>query len=156
MTRNSRPFAVTSTTCSTLLNELVVVTAAVFSPPIDTKQALHSSTPSQCVRDDSSSSRLKKESSGYSQASRQTYIGITNTRYQVYTFAVYSMRDACGELWVVFLEHGGVALGILKLPVCTNNQAWIFSLSVSHHFPSRASVAGGVCRPRSKAPFAYV
>ena len=56
VTRNSRLVAVTSTTCSTLLKELVVVTAAVFSPPIDIKQALQqSSTPSQCVRADSSS-----------------------------------------------------------------------------------------------------
>ena len=39
VTKNSRLFAVTSTTCSTLLKELVV---AVFSPPINIKQALYS------------------------------------------------------------------------------------------------------------------
>ena len=54
VTRNSRLFAVTSTTCSTLLKELAVVTAAVLSLPIDIKQELQSSTPSQCVRADSS------------------------------------------------------------------------------------------------------
>ena len=49
VTRNSRllNFAVASTACSTLLKELIVVTA-VFSPPIDIKQALQSSAPSQC------------------------------------------------------------------------------------------------------------
>ena len=38
------------------------------------------------------------------------------------------------RLWVVFLEHGGGALGIFKSPVCTYNQAWAFSLSASHSF----------------------
>ena len=45
MTRNSHLFAVSSTTCSTLLKELVVVTA-VFSPPIDIK---HYSSPAHPV-----------------------------------------------------------------------------------------------------------
>ena len=45
VTRNRRLFAVTSTTCSTLLKELVVVTA-VFSPPIDIK---HYSSPAHPV-----------------------------------------------------------------------------------------------------------
>ena len=54
VTKNSGLFAVTSTTCSTLLKELEVVTA-VFSPPIDIKQALQSSTPRRCVRADSPS-----------------------------------------------------------------------------------------------------
>ena len=48
LTKNSRLFAVTSTTCSTLVKELVRSLVAVFSPPIDIKQALQSSTPSQC------------------------------------------------------------------------------------------------------------
>ena len=59
------------------------------------------------------------------------------------------------RLWFVFLEHGGVALGIFKSPVCTYNQAWTFSLSASQYFSfPRASVAGGVYkyRPRSEAP----
>ena len=47
------------------------------------------------------------------------------------TYAVYT--HACG-VWVVFLEHGGGALGIFKSPVCTYNQAWTFSFSASHYF----------------------
>ena len=54
VTKNSRLFAVTSTTCSTLLKLLLIV--AVFSPPIDIKQALVQHTHSSSVRADSSSS----------------------------------------------------------------------------------------------------
>ena len=44
-----------------------------------------------------------------------TYTYIANTtRYQVHT----RYTHACG-VWVVFLEHGGGALGIFKSPVCT-------------------------------------
>ena len=55
VTKNSRLFAVTSTTCSTLLKELVHSLIAVFSPPIDIKQALHSPAHPVSVRADSSS-----------------------------------------------------------------------------------------------------
>ena len=53
-----------------------------------------------------------------------------DTRY-INTYAVYS---CVWRLWVVFLEHGDVALGIFKSPVCTYNQAWSLSLSASHYF----------------------
>ena len=39
------------------------------------------------------------------------------------TYTVYSR---VWRLWVVFLEHGGWALGIFKSPVYTYNQAWTF------------------------------
>ena len=71
VTRNSRLFAVTSTTCSTLSKELVLVTA-VFSPPIDIKQALQSGTTSQCVRADSSSQRQKKALNSHKLRDRHT------------------------------------------------------------------------------------
>ena len=45
VTKNSRLFAVTLTTCSTLLKQLV----AVFSPPIDIQQALVQHTQSVSV-----------------------------------------------------------------------------------------------------------
>ena len=62
------------------------------------------------------------------------------------------------RLWVVFLKHGGGALGIFKSPVCTYNQAWAFSLSASHYFSflSKPSGRRGVCRPRSEAPCIYL
>ena len=47
VTRNSRLFAVTSTTCSTLLKQLLVT--AVFAPPIDIRQALVQHTQSVSV-----------------------------------------------------------------------------------------------------------
>ena len=113
-----------------------------------------------------------KERSVQSQASRQTstkYIYIANTRYQVHTYAVYSyMRvafihslqvtiktnlHACGVCRLFsWLEHGG-ALGIFKSPVCTYLQSSrTFLCPLRTILPSRASVAGGVCRPRSEAP----
>ena len=55
VTKNSRLFSVTSTTCYTLLKELVVVTAAVFSPPIDSSKHYSSPTHAVSVRADSSS-----------------------------------------------------------------------------------------------------
>ena len=45
VTKNSSPFAVTSTTCSTLLKEL----NSLFSPPIEIKRALHSPAHPQSV-----------------------------------------------------------------------------------------------------------
>ena len=81
-----------------------------------------------------------------SQASRQTYIYIANaTRYQVHT----RYTHACG-VWVVFLEHGGGALGIFKSQFALTINRMNLSLSASHYF--QASVAGGLCRPRSEAP----
>ena len=65
VTRNSRLFAVTSTTCSTHTQSV-----SVPIHPIET----------------------------------DIYIHIANTRYEGYTYAVYS---CVWRLWVVFLEHGG-------------------------------------------------
>ena len=70
-----------------------------------------------------------------------------DTRF-IQTHAIYS---CVWRLWVVFLGHGGGALSIFKSPACIYNQVWTFSLSASHYL-SWASVAGGVCRPRSAGP----
>ena len=81
----------------------------LFFPPIDIQQALiqHTQCPCRFV--------ILATKALQSQASRQTYIYIANaTRYQVHT----RYTHACG-VWVVFLEHGGGALGIFKSPVCT-------------------------------------
>ena len=51
VTKNSRLFAVTSTTSTTLL--MIKELVAVFSPPIDIKQALHSPAHPISVRADS-------------------------------------------------------------------------------------------------------
>ena len=60
------------------------------------------------------------------------------------------MRVWC--LWVVFLEHGGGALGIFKSPVCTYLQSNMdFSFPASHHF-SFLSKRSGLRRPQSEAP----
>ena len=80
VTENSPLFAVTSTTCSTLLKQVV----AVFSPPIDIKQALlivqHTQSVSVPIRHPSDKSSVLSQAS-----SRQTYTVYTSqiqdTRY---------------------------------------------------------------------------
>ena len=72
-------------------------------------------------------------------------------RHEVHTLYIHT----CG-VWVVFLEHGGGALGIFKSPVCTYNQSWTFARFTLFFLPPKASVAGGVCRPRSEAPSIFV
>ena len=67
------------------------------------------------------------------------------------TYAVYS---CVWRLGVVFLEHGGGALGIFKSPVCTYNQAWTFSLSASHYF-SFLSKRSGRRMPRAERSALY-
>ena len=63
---------------------------------------------------------------------------------------------ACG-VWVVFMEHGGGALGIFESPVCTYNQACGPSLCPLHTiFPSCANVAGGVRRPPAERSALYI
>ena len=121
MTYNSRLFAVTSTTCSTLV---LAVCVEPFFPPIDIQQALIQHTQCTCRFVILATKALQ------SQGSRQTYIFTHKcTRYQVHT----RYTHVCC-VWVVFLEHGGGTLGIFKSPVCTYDQAWTFSLSVSHYF----------------------
>ena len=99
VTKNSRLIAVTSSTCSTLLLAMCVKT--VF-PPIDVQ---HTQRPCRFVVQETSAL-------SQSQASRQTYKCIAcTTRYPVhmrYPHA-YGVR-------VVFLGHGGGALGIFYLP----------------------------------------
>ena len=56
------------------------------------------------------------------------------------------------RLWVVFLKHGGGALGIFKSPVCTYNQAWTFSLSASYYFSFLSKRSGRRMPPASEAP----
>ena len=55
------------------------------------------------------------------------------------------------RLWVVFLEHGGGALGIFKSPVCTYNQAWTFSLSASHYFSFLSKRSGRRMPPAERS-----
>ena len=57
---------------------------------------------------------------------------------------------ACG-VWVLFLEHGGEALGIFKSPVCTYNQAWTFSLSASHYFSFLSKRSGRHMPPAERS-----
>ena len=73
---------------------------------------------------------------------------IANTRYQVHTYAVYS---CVWRLWVVFLEHGGGALGIFKSPVWTYNQAWTFSLPSSHYFSFLSKRSGRRMPPAERS-----
>ena len=57
---------------------------------------------------------------------------------------------ACG-VWVVFLEHGGGALGIFKSPVYTYNQAWTFSLFDSHYFSFQSKRSGRRMPPAERS-----
>ena len=91
-----------------------------------------------------------KESSEQSQASKQTYIYMTNTRHQVHT-NTYAVCSSVPRLWIVFLEHGGGALGIFKSPVCTYNQAWTFSLSASHNFSFLSKRSGRRMPPAERS-----
>ena len=73
------------------------------------------------------------------------------TRYQVHT----RYTHACG-VWVVFLEHGGGALGIFKPPVCTCNQSWTFvrfTLFIDVSFPSKRS--GRLMPPAERSALYY-
>ena len=114
----------------------------MFCPPLDIKQALQSSTPSQCP----CRFVILVTKALQSQASRETYIYIAITRYHVLT----RYTHACG-VWVVFLEHGSGALDIFKSPVCTYNQAWTFSLSASHFFPFLSKRSGRRMSPAERS-----
>ena len=72
-----------------------------------------------------------------------------DARY-IHTYAVYS---CVWRLWVVFLEHGGGALGIFKSPVCTKsyNEAWTFSLSASHYFSFLSKRSGRRMPPAERS-----
>ena len=147
VTENSRRLvAATSTTCSTLVT-------AVFESPIDIQQALVQHTQSVSVP-----IRRPSDKNSVSHKLRDRHIVriyiVNTTTCQVHiSYAVYSR---VWRLCVVFLEHGGGALGIFKSPVCTYNQAWTFLYPLHTVFPSSASAAGGVGRPLSEAPCIYM
>ena len=132
VTKSSLLFAVSSDTCSTLVKEHV----PVFSPPIDIKQALlivqYTQSVSVPIRNPSD-----KERSIVTR--RQTCIYI-HRKYKIpgaYIRGTLILRvRTCGwRLWVVFLEHGGGALGLFISPVRTYLQSSRdLSLSASHYF----------------------
>ena len=104
---------------------VLAVCLKLFFPPIDTQQALlivqHTQCPCRFVI------LLIAAKALQSQASRQTYIYFANaSRYHVNKLYTH----ACG-IWVVFLEHGGGALGIFKSPMCTYSHD---PLCASHYF----------------------
>ena len=70
-----------------------------------------------------------------------------DTRY-IHTYSVYY---CVWRLWVVFLEHGGGALGIFKSPVCTSNQVWTFSLSASRYFSFLSKPSGRRMPPAERS-----
>ena len=71
-----------------------------------------------------------------------------DTRYIHTLYVVYS---CVWRLWVVFLEHGGGALGIFKSPACIYNQAWTFSLSASHYCPILSKRSGRRMPPAERS-----
>ena len=119
VTRNRRLFAVTSTTCSTLLKELVVVTA-VFSPPIDIKQPPQSSTPSQCPCRFLILATKKALNSRKLRDIYYMYIANT-TRYQVHTYAVYSRVWRLGGLFSWSMGAGLVTFSTRQFAVTIHN-----------------------------------
>ena len=124
---------------------MLAVFLELFFPPIDTRQALiqHTQCPCRFV--------ILATKALQSQATRQTYIYIANaTKYQVHT----RYTHACG-VWVVFLEHGGGALGIFKSPVSTYKQAWTFPLSASHYFSFQSKRSGRRMPPAERSALSY-
>ena len=144
-TKTSRLFAVTSTTCSTPF-ETTTNSCCVFSThrhqaSTTVKHTQSVSVPIRHPSDKSSVYKLRDR--------HRLHIYIANTtRYQVHTYAVYSR---VWRLWVVFLEHGGRALGIFKSPVCIYNQAWTFSLSASHYFSFLSKPSGRRMPPADRS-----
>ena len=63
----------------------------------------------------------------------------------------YGVYSCVWRLCVVFLEHGGGALGIFKSPVCTYNQAWTLSLSASHYFSFLSKRSGRRMPPAERS-----
>ena len=105
--------------------EYVYVVTTVFAPPIDIQQALvqHTLSVSVPIRHLSG-----KALSSHKLRDRHTYRSIlyTSQTQQKISGTYYAVYSCVWRLWVVFLEHGGGALGIFKSPVCTSNQAWTF------------------------------
>ena len=115
VTKNSRLFTVTSTTCSMLL-------LAVFFPSIDIQQSTSPAHPvSVPIRHASDKSSVV--------TSFETGICIHRKYNKIPgTCAVYT--HACGG-WAVFLEYGCGAPGIFKSPAFTYDHGL---LSASHYF----------------------
>ena len=130
MIKNSRLFAVTSTTCSTPIKQLrtCVRVVAVFSPPIDIQEALVQHTVSVPIRhpSDKSSVRIVTSFEADLYIIHRKYNEIPGT--SIYIRGIIMRVASVG----FFLEHAGGALGIFKSPVCTYNQAG--PLSASHYF----------------------
>ena len=103
---------------------------AVFSPPIDIKHYIvqHTQSVSVPIRHPSDKESI------FTSFETDIYI---HRKYNKIpgTHAVYS---CVWRLWVVFLEHGGGALGIFKSPVCTYNQAWTFLFPLYIFLPEQA------------------
>ena len=123
VTKNSRLFAVTSTTCSTLLK----LVTAVFAPPVDIQEALvqHTQCPCRFV--------VLATKALYSHKLRDRHMYIHRKHMIPGTYAVYS---CVWRLWIVFLGHGVGALGIFKSPYirimyhfCNSQSCPVFSLS---------------------------
>ena len=125
----------------------------VFFAPIDIQQAL-------IIQDTQCSCRFILATKAL-QSSFEINIHIASQMQQD-TYHIHTRyTHACG---VCGLFSWSMAAGLLAFwsrqfaliySVCYN-QSWTFSLSASHHFSFlSASVAGGVCRPRSEAPCTY-
>ena len=107
VTENSRLFASTSTTYCTRPLCVCVCLNAFFTPQYPAHPVSVPIHPSD-------------ENSVVTSFETDICIASTTTRYQVRTGYAH---HACG-IRVVFLEHGGGALGIFKSPVCTYNLSW--------------------------------
>ena len=137
VTKNSRLFAVTSTTCSTLL-------LAVFFHPSTP------STPTQCpLRADSSSWRKKKLCSHKIRDRHILYIESTyNYQHTRYTGGILMRCHVASGLFSWSMAAGLFAFSSRQFAPTINHNISIF--------PSWASVPGGECRPRSEAPWVHL
>ena len=131
MTKNSRPFAVTSTTCSTLL-----LAVCFFHPSI-------SSTPS--VRADSSSIFKSSVVTSF-----ETDIYKRRKKIQDTSYIHGILMHVAPGLFSWSMAAGLLAFSSRHFAPAINHGL----LFASHYIsisPSSASVAGGECRPRSEA-----
>ena len=121
-TKNSRLFAVSSTTCSAL--PLFLCVFKLFFPPIDIQHSHRVSVPTRYSRE---------KNSVVTSFETDLYMHIAGTtRYTRYEL---EQRYTCG-VRVVVLEHGGGALGVFKSPVCTHLQ----SINPSINQPTNQSI----------------
>ena len=134
--KNSRIFAVTSTTCSTLL---LAICLKLFFQPIDIQ---HTQCPYRFI--------ILETKALQSQASRQTHA--SQVQQDTIHIRGILMHVASG-LFPGVLRRGSWHFQAASLHLC-NIYINHGPLSASHNIstsPSRASVAGGECRPQSEA-----